>query len=301
MLDNLIRTTPLLQLSLLNRSDIYLKLESEQFGGSFKARGIVTFLKSVKTLNGLVAFTTGNHGVATAAVGKALNIPCIIVSSDHITPYKKMLIESYGAKLVVVNFYSLELSIEFAVNIADKKNYTFITLFGNEHLLEGYSSIADELFEDFDAPFSTFLPVGTGSLALANSRKLKAIDSCNRTIAIEPYVYQRLSTDKIEEHKASASIADSLAIDKIPSANLSLLNYIDDVMRITEGEMLSAMKLIYRNHGLIVEAGSAITLAAALKTESNQGAKVALITGRNIDPDIFNQYTNHGRRTSNKV
>lgn len=297
---SLIKHTPLHSLEKYGRPDIYVKLECLQFSGSFKARGIVSLLRKVDTLSGLVAFTTGNHGVATAAIAKALNIPCIIVSSANITPYKKMLIESYGAKVEIVNFYSLEPSVEFAVNIAREKNYTFVTLYGNEHLLEGYSHIADELFKTFDFPFTTFLPVGTGSLILANSKRLKSLNPRNRVIANEPFVYQRLSSKFDSENRASPSIADSLSIDKIPDVNTDFLNYVDEVVPVTEEDIVAAMNFIHSNLGLVVEPGAAITLAAALNSEDGTKPKMVLITGGNISHEKFKEYTNqvnHGGNT----
>lgn len=264
-----------------------MKLECNHFGNSFKARGICNFLNYVNKTKGLVTFTTGNHGISIAAIAKELNIPAIIVSTNKLNPYKRELIKNYGAIIHQLDNCNLTSATEFAQQIANKKGFTFVPLYDNEFLLDGYSQIAKEIIEDFDSDLSVYFPIGSGSLLLANSKVLKKFDKNIKTIGVEPKVYQRLNGSNVC-NVPSTSIADCLSIDRLPSSNLELIKFVDEILAIDENEIVQAMKLIRSQFDLMIEPGGAITLAAALRTESDSINKIAVVTGKNISTEKFN-------------
>lgn len=284
---HLITTTAYKSLDKLDRPDIFIKLECNQFGNSFKARGVINFLQHVDRINGLVTFTTGNHGIAVAAIAKELSIEALIVSSDKLSNYKKALIESSGATVQLINTYNLDQATEFAKLIAIEKKFTFVPLFGNKYLLEGYSQIAKEIIDDFEGVLTIYFPIGSGSLLFANSKFVKSLNSNNKVIGVEPKIYQRLNGLK-EHNSSSTSIADSLSIDRIPNSNLELLKFTNSIETLEEKEIANATRLIYEQFNLVTEPGGAISLAAALKTTRDETKKIAVITGKNISPEKFN-------------
>lgn len=284
---HLITTTAYKSLDKLDRPDIFIKLECNQFGNSFKARGVINFLKHVDRINGLVTFTTGNHGIAVAAFAKELSIEALIVSSDKLSNYKKTLIENSGATVQLINTYNLDQATEFAKLIAIEKKFTFVPLFGNKYLLEGYSQIAKEIIDDFEGVLTIYFPIGSGSLLFANSKFVKSLNSNNKVIGVEPKIYQRLNGLK-EHNSSSTSIADSLSIDRIPNSNLELLKFTNSIETLEEKEIENATRLIYEQFNLVTEPGGAISLAAALKTTRDETKKIAVITGKNISPEKFN-------------
>ena len=259
---NIIRHTPYKNIQVIGRNDIFIKLECEQFGKSFKSRGIFNFLQHAENLNGVVTFTTGNHGIALAAIAEKLGIKAIIVSSKNLTIYKRKLIESFGATIQFVDSYSLDEATSFAKKVADEMNFTFVPLFGNEHLLNGYSQITQEICNDFTGNLTMYFPIGSGSLLLANARLAKKININNQINGVEPFIYQRLN--KVKEHNnPSLSMADCLSIDRIPICNQELLRYTDNIDIINEDDIRKATKLIYDHFNIMTEPGGAITLAAA--------------------------------------
>lgn len=286
----IVTKTPYKQLDKIGRPDIFIKLECDQFANSFKARGIVNFLQHTADINGLVTFTTGNHGIAVAAIANKLGLKAIIVSSQKLSVYKKTIIESYNATIQLIDFYNLDQATDFAKELALKMNFTFVPLFGNDNLLTGYSEIANEICEDISGNLKIFFPVGSGSLLFANAKKAKEINSKNEIIGVEPKVFQRLNGAE-NHNNPSSSIADSLSIDRIPNCNLELKKYTDSLLAIEETEIIAAMKIIYDQFEIVTEAGGAITLAAALKTDRDETKKVAVITGKNISSDKFHFLT----------
>ncbi|MBL7860547.1 MAG: pyridoxal-phosphate dependent enzyme [Cyclobacteriaceae bacterium] len=284
---HLIKRTPYKTFDNLDRPDIFIKLECNQFGNSFKARGVINFLQHTDKTNGLVTFTTGNHGIAVAAIAKELGIQAIIISSHKLSNYKKALIESYGATVLLIDNYNLDQATEYAKLIASEKDFTFVPLFDNEYLLEGYSEIAKEIIDDFEGVLTIYFPIGSGSLLFANSKFVKSFNSNNKVIGVEPQIYQRLNGLK-EHNSSSTSIADSLSIDRIPNSNLELLKFTNTIETLEENEIANATRLIYEQFNLITEPGGAISLAAALKTRKDETKKIAVITGKNISPEKFN-------------
>ena len=293
----IIKKTTYRQLDKIGRPDIFIKLECDQFAGSFKSRGIVHFLSQIDNPKGLVTFTTGNHGISVSAIARQLSLPAIIITTDRITNYKQTIIENSGATVQLIDFYNFDKATALAKQTAKDLDYTFVPLYGNYNLLEGYSKIADEICTDFEGNLTMLFPVGTGSLLYSNAKRAKAINPNNKIIGVEPEVYQRLNG--IAHHNGpSSSIADSLAIDRIPTCNLELTKFTDNILTIKETEIANATKLIYEQFSLVTEAGGAITLAAALKTERDNIKKVAIITGKNISTEKFHFITSnfHSKR-----
>ncbi len=291
MFRDIIEHTPYINLHGIDRPDIFIKLECDQFSNSFKSRGIVSFLSGVETVNGLVTYTTGNHGIALAAIAKALGVKAIIVSSDKLSAYKRTVIEGYGATIHPLKIHGVDMATQYAKDLAEKMNYTFVPLFDNASLLDGYSQITNEIFEDFPGQqLALFFPIGSGSLLLANARRAKEIDPANIVYGVEPHIFQRLGATR-QQDKVSQSIADSLSIDKIPHSNLELLQYADEIIPIEEDAMIESTKLIHDQYGLITEPSGAITLAAALTKPYSDIKKIAVITGKNISKEHFELIT----------
>jgi threonine dehydratase len=278
---NLIKHTSYVNLEALGRPDIYLKLETEQFGNSFKSRGIVEYLSHIKNITGLVTFTTGNHGIAVAKIAQILGVECLIISTPTLTSYKRLLIESYNAKINTFESNNSTAAIDYAKNIAENVGYIFVPLYNDENLLAGYSGITDEICNDLIGDLTLYFPIGSGSLLLANARAAKTTKRHIKVIGVEPSVYQRFDKSG-SMHSISKSIADSLSIDKIPAGNLAALHYIDGLVTICEDDIIISLNLLYTQLNLIVEPGAAICLAAALQSPIDENKKIVILTGCNI-------------------
>lgn len=282
----LVFKTPYRQLDKVGRPDIYLKLECNQFANSFKTRGIVNYLDKANCKSGLVTFTTGNHGISLAAIAKHIGLPAFIFSTKDLSIYKRQIIESHGAKVQLLDLYDLDQSTQYVLEFAKAKGLTFVPLFGNYDLLDGYSEITKEICEDFKESFEVFLPIGSGSLLLANAKVAKSINTKNKVIGVEPEAFQRVNQEKPND-SPSKSVADSLSLNKIPFCNAELFKYVDKFIAITEKEIINAMDLVYKEFGIMTEAGGAIALSAAIATPVSEQIKFAVITGKNISQEKF--------------
>lgn len=277
---NLVRRTPVVQLACEGRSDIFLKLECNQFGGSFKSRGILSFLEGRANVRGLVTYTTGNHGIAVAAIAQKLNIPCLVVTSSRILEYKKAVIENYGSGVEILGSPDLDEGIRHTKNLAAHYNYLYVPLFDDEKISEGYNQITKEIYDEFPNRLEAYFPLGSGSLLFANAKLLKEIDPSNLVFGVESAVYKRWNSSK-PRNTFSTSMADGLALNMIPPCNRALEQYIDAVIAVEEDELLDTQRLIIRSLGLHVEPTGAIAVAADLRTLPSVTPKIAIVTGSN--------------------
>lgn len=194
----------------------------------------------------------------------------------------------YGATIILYENNNIDAANSYTKQIANDNNYLFIPLYGNDDLLDGYSGIIKEIYTDFNGVLQLYFPVGSGSLLLANARLSKSMRLDNKVIGVEPMVYQRLNGIK-ENSIPSMSIADSLSINKIPEINMALLKYIDSIEIVEEQEIINAMAILYKHFNLITEPGGAIVLAAALKTDKDDIKKIAVLTGKNVSLEKFEE------------
>ncbi len=87
------------------------------------------------------------------------------------------------------------------------------------------------------------------------------------------------------------TIADSLRVDQVGALPLRhMLEYVDDIVTVTEGEIRSAVRRLAMDARLIAEPGGAVAVAACLfrrKELPPAGITVAVLSGGNIDPRLL--------------
>lgn len=271
--------TELLSGEPLNRPDIYLKMECNQISNSFKARGVVNYLKNRIALKGLITYTTGNHGISVAIIASKLGLPAVIVSSKRLSNFKRKILSELGACVEITDLIDVDDAIRFTKNLAEEKGYEFIPLFKEQLILDGYKGIVEEITSQLANQFDLYIPVGSGSLALSCIQASSAGHRDIRCYGVEPAIFQRL-TGTVQQG-SSSSCADCLSINKIPEGNYEILDKLSGKILVSETEIMKAVEIVKRVFQVGLEAGGAIGLAAALKTSVSDRAKVVLVTGKN--------------------
>jgi threonine dehydratase len=102
-----------------------------------------------------------------------------------------------------------------------------------------------------------------------------------------PAYYLSWKAGTVVETATAATIADGLAITRPLAANVAAIReLVDDVVLVSEREMLDAIGLLQTSEGIQAEPAGAASVAALLRDASRTGPSVAIVTGRNISPDI---------------
>src|SRR4030081_3284093 len=143
---------------------LFLKLESLQHSGSFKARGAFAnlLLREVPAA-GVVAASGGNHGAAVAYAAQQLKVPATIFVPDITSPAKAELIRNYGARLVFAGTRYADALAASEAHIA-RTGAMPVHAFDQTETLLGQGTVGLELEQDAPDIDTLLVAVGGGGL-----------------------------------------------------------------------------------------------------------------------------------------
>ena len=133
-LEQFVGNTPTLQVFYTldgEKGSIYAKYEAWNYSGSVKDRMAINILKSAYHIGTLqpgdtiVEATSGNTGIAVAAMGAYLGHPVHIYMPKWLSTERKRLLEFYGAKLFEISAKQggFQRCVELAAKKSTKKGY----------------------------------------------------------------------------------------------------------------------------------------------------------------------------------
>jgi threo-3-hydroxy-L-aspartate ammonia-lyase len=296
---------------------LLIKPESLQPTGAFKLRGaynavyaVTRDLDSCVLPEGVVAHSSGNHGFAVAYAARLLGISAAIVVPTNAPAVKTDAIERAGAELVRVE-PTLAARIAATDEIARVRRYHPVAPFDDRDVIAGQGTIGLEIAEDFTTgpgqgakrPTAVLVPVSGGGLIAGVAVAVKALLPGTRVIGVEP----ELAADARDSLRAGTRVAwtsaqtgrtraDALRVEQVGELTFPHTQaYVDDIVTVTEDEMLDAIRRLARQARLIAEPGGAAAVAAALYRDaaelgiaSGTGAPlIAVLSGGNIDPTLL--------------
>lgn len=291
------RRTPLISSPWLTEhvgASIYLKLESLQETGSFKIRGAANKLLSLtagEKGQGVITFSTGNHGRAIAYVAKQLGINAVICLSKRVPRYRVDAIERLGAEVVVCG-ESQDDAMEHAFQMQEERGLTVIGAFDDPFIISGHGTIGLELLEDLPEIDTVIVPLSGGGLISGIAQALKSANTAIRAIGVSmeraPIMYHSLRAGIPIEIEEEDTIADALAggigLDNQYTFRM-VQEYVDDTILVSEEEIAEAMAFALEKHHLVVEGAGAVGIAALLHRKVKEvGRNVAVVvSGSNVD------------------
>lgn len=284
--------TPLLQNEQLNTlagCEVYFKCENLQKIGAFKMRGAMSAALSLspeEISKGIATHSSGNHAQAIARAAHILKTKSFIVMPHTAPEIKKEGVRTYGGEI-----YECEPTLaarESALReVIQKSGATEIHPFNNYSVMAGQATASLEIFEEVTPDF-LIAPVGGGGLLSGTALACKYFSSATKVIAAEPKgsddAYRSMQSGKIESAQ-SQTIADGLLTTLGDKTFPIIRENIQEVITVSDEEIISAMKLIWLNLKVVTEPSAAVSFAALLsQKEKFAGKKVALIlSGGNVD------------------
>lgn len=294
------RRTPLLfspLLSAVSGRAVRLKLENLQETGSFKVRGAanrILSLSSEEQARGIVAVSSGNHGRAVAYVAGRLGIPAVICLSRNVPAAKVEAIRALGAQVEIVGD-SYDEAEDHAACLQRERGLTWIDPFDHPDVIAGQGTIGLELLEDWPEVDAAVVPLSGGGLSGGIAVALKSADPAIRVVGVSmergPVMYASLRAGRPVALPEEPTLADALAggIGRQNRYTFRLAQaLLDDVVLVSEAEIAAAMSWAWAEHGLVVEGGGAVGLAALLHDRvAGCGRNVGVIlSGGNVgNPD----------------
>ncbi len=273
--------------------DVYLKKENLQNTGSFKIRGAfnkIASLSDEERARGVVAASAGNHAQGVALGAKHFGIPATIVMPET-TPLTKVDgVKSYGAE-VVLHGSNYDEAYQYAVDYAQKRDSLFVHPFADDEVIAGQGTIALEILAECEHPDAILVPVGGGGLISGIAVAMKALSPDTKVIGVaaEGAPAMKLSFDarKPIDTTGVRTIADGIAVrDTSPKTLAYILQYVDDILLVSDDEIANAILYLLEKQKLVVEGAGAVGVAALLHRQLGlpEHAKVVvLLSGGNID------------------
>jgi len=300
--------TPLLPFPAAGPARVLIKPESLQPTGAFKLRGAYNAIASLPEADrrrGVVAHSSGNHGYAVAYAAALLGVSAAIVVPDNAPTVKTDAILAVGAELVRVK-PTLAARIEAAEDIANTRGYAPIPPFDDRRVIAGQGTVGLEIAEDCrpQTPAAVLVPVSGGGLISGIAVAIKALTPETRVIGVEP----ELAADARESFRTGTRVAwpasdvartaaDSLRVEQVGELTFPHIQaLVDDIVTVTEEEMLTAVARLATQARLVAEPGGAAAVAAALFRSPAElgltgagagGPLVTVLSGGNIDPSML--------------
>jgi threonine dehydratase len=269
---------------------LFFKCENFQKVGAFKARGAMNAALSLtkeQQKKGLATHSSGNHAQALARAAKILGVKSYIVMPRTAPEIKKRGVRGYGGEIFECE-PTLAARESMLAEVIKKTGATEIHPFNNYEVIAGQATAAKELIEASSPLDFIIAPVGGGGLLSGTALAAKYFSPKTIVIAGEPAgsddAYRSLQSGKIEQAQSN-TIADGLLTSLGDKTFPIILENVNEIITVTDEEIIAAMRLIWERLKIIVETSCAVPFAAVLKSkEKFLGKRVGIIlSGGNVD------------------
>jgi len=308
MIAPLVRRTPLIESDALGEragASVYLKLETLQRTGTFKARGAankILNLSDDERAQGVITVSTGNHGRAVAYVAGRLGITAVVCISERVPQNKVDALRRLRPELVV-HGHGQDDAARRAENLRQERGLAMIHPFDDPHIIAGQGTIGLELLQARPEVDTVLVPLSGGGLISGIALALKSASPAIRVVGVSmersPVMYHSLRAGHPVELPEEDTLADSLlgGIGLENAHTFSIVQQlVDDVILVSEEEIAEAMAFALKEHHLVTEGAGAVGIAALLNGKVNGlGRHVAVVvSGGNVSlPLLFEVAEKH--------
>lgn len=285
-IEELIGKTPLLELSRLTegaRARVLVKIEGKNPFGSAKDRIALQMLNDAEASGKIgpgsviIEPTSGNTGIALAALAAVRGYRAIIVMPDTMSIERIKLMRAYGAEVVLTpGKDGMAGSIKRAEELCAATDGAFIpSQFENPSNPEAhYRTTGPEIYEATSGRVDIFVAgIGTGGTISGVGRYLKEKNPSCEIIGAEP-----ADSPFITEGRAGAHKLQGIGAGFLPGT-LSL-DFVDRVVTRTTEEAYAAVRDLARAEGLLcgVSSGAALSVALELaRAPENEGKTIVAL------------------------
>jgi len=288
-LQHLIGNTPMIELNYTYQGKpgkVYVKCEHYNLTGSIKDRmALYTLRKAyeegkIKAGDQIVEATSGNTGIAFAAIGKALGHPVKIIMPNWLSKERIDIIKSLGAEVELITkeqggFLG---SIKLAESMAIQNSNVFLPQqFENEANPQAHEATTGmEIWEQLKCenitPDAFIAGVGTGGTIMGVGKFLKSQNNDIKIHPLEPAESPTLTTGyKVGSHRIQG-ISDEF----IPE--IVKLETLDKVIQVNDGDAILMAQKLATQLGLAVGISSGANVIGAIKLQQEMGSAAVVVT-----------------------
>lgn len=290
-----VHRTPVLTSATLDRAtgaEVLVKNEAVQKTGSFKARGALNRLLTLpdeERERGLVAVSAGNHAGALAWAAAQVGAKATVVMPLGAPAAKVAACHGYGADVVLHGATTVE-SFAECERLQRERGLTFVHPFDDPEVVAGQGTTMLELLEEAGPVDVWVVCVGGGGLACGTALALRDANPDCRVVGVEPEGAAALSAALAAGKPVPIvprSVADGLCAPFAGPLTLPLLRQlVDEVVLVSDAEILAAVRFVMERMKVVVEPAGAAAVAAMLggKAGDLAGRRVGtILSGGNVD------------------
>ena len=304
-LKEVLKPTPLIKTSLVDDFNLYIKPENLQVTGSFKIRGAYNYISSLTSeekAKGVIACSAGNHAQGVALAGKLMGVKTVVCMPASAPKIKVENTKKLGAEVVLVDGVYDD-AYEKALELSEQFGYTFAHPFNDEDVIAGQGTIALEILDELPETDVIITSIGGGGLISGIAYAAKTIKPTIKVIGIQstgaPSMYASFASGYITKLRKVKTFADGIAVKEVGNITFDYVNkYVDDILTLTDEDILEALKLLMQKEKLIAEGAGVASVALALKHQIpglHKGMNVVcVVSGGNIDIDVLSNIVLNG-------
>lgn len=309
---NILGSTPIIKINYIynnKRKSIYSKLEYYSLTGSIKDRVAYYILKNAKERGELkdnmpiIEATSGNTGIALAALGSYYNHPVYIFMPDWVSKERISLIKEYGAEVILVSKENggFIKCVEESKKLAKKLNGFLANQFSNyDNILAHYEVTGNDIINQVPNTIGAFVSgIGTGGTLMGTSMKLKEKYPNLLTVALEPDKMPLLSGEKVIGQHKIEGIGDDFIPDLVDREK------IDRIIKIDDEDAINMSRLISKKLGIGVGISSGANMIASVLIADEIDTSVVTVFAddnkKYLSTDLSKEIDNNENFISNKI
>lgn len=290
-----LRPTPLYNypgLDELAGATLWVKHENHQPTGAFKVRAginVLSCLSDEERRRGVMAASTGNHGVGVAYAARLFGVPAVVYVPEGVNPAKADTIRALGAE-IVVHGRDFDEAREECERIAAERGSRYVHAASEPLVIAGNATETLEILTEQPELDAIVVPVGGGSGAAGACLVAKAVNPAIEVIAVQseaaPAAFESWRAHELRE-APMGTFAEALATRTAYELSQRILGkLLDDFVLVSEDGLRAATRHMIEKTRNLVEPGAAAPLAAVLADPDRfAGRRIAIVcSGGNISP-----------------
>ena len=282
--------------------DVTLASETFQITGSFKFRAAYNVAASVPHPH-ILAASSGNFGQALACACRMLRKECTVVMPANSAQVKIDAVRSYGAVVDLVDTDRVSRADRVATLAAEFPDAYVASAFDDPLVIEGNSTLGEEIAIWESPPEVVVAPVGGGGLTSGLVTGLRLSGCRARVIGAEPLLANDAARSLregriVSNEREPPTVADGARTLSLGQCNWEILSKgLATVVEVREELIGEAVRLLFADANLKAEPTGALGLAAILAAPElfRDQSVCCVVSGGNVDPFVYASLLMGGR------
>jgi threonine dehydratase len=283
--------------NVIGSRSVVLKGENLQRTGSYKFRGAFVRLSSLSREQpgqGVVAFSSGNHGQAVALAARDLGLRAVICLPTDASPTKVAAVRAYGAEIIPYDRLRDDRE-ELAERLSRERELTLIPPYDDYMIIAGQGTVAAEFLDQTHGALDIIVaPVGGGGLMSGTLIASKAMNPEVQVIGVEPEQANDTYLSLRAKQRVAIAPPDTIA-DGVRTLTPGVLTFpilsrlMDDLCLVSEEEIANAVLFALLRLKLVLEPTAALPIAALLAghIEVRDRRVGVIVSGGNLDAEVL--------------